>query len=113
MDAVGCKENDVRRGLGSVLRYSDLAGKEIIDIDEGARVGVISETDLVIDCDKGRIRSIIIPTRGRFWGRREIVIPWSGIKKIGVDLIIVDMSTVNPAVSADFDPEYEGSSRVD
>lgn len=77
------------------MRYSDLAGKEIIDIDEGARIGVISETDLVIDCDKGRVRSIIIPTRGRFWGRREIIIPWAGIKKIGVDLIIVDMSTVD------------------
>jgi len=76
------------------LRYSDLAGKEIIDIDEGVRIGVISETDLVVDCAGGCIRSIIIPTRGRFWGRRELVIPWSGIRKIGVDLIIVDMSAV-------------------
>jgi len=76
------------------LRYSDLAGKEIIDIDEGVRIGVISETDLVVDCVEGCIRSIIIPTRGRFWGRRELVIPWSGIRKIGVDLIIVDMSAV-------------------
>ena len=76
------------------MRYSDLAGKEIIDIDEGVRIGVISETDLVVDCVEGCIRSIIIPTRGRFWGRRELVIPWSGIRKIGVDLIIVDMSAV-------------------
>ncbi len=76
------------------MRYSDLAGKEIIDIDEGVRIGVISETDLVVDCAEGCIRSIIIPTRGRFWGRRELVIPWSGIRKIGVDLIIVDMSAV-------------------
>lgn len=74
-----------------LVRYSDLAGKEIIDIDEGARVGVISETDLVIDCERGTVHSVIIPTRGRFWGRRELVIPWSGIKKIGVDLIIVSM----------------------
>lgn len=74
-----------------------MAGKEIIDIDEGVRIGVISETDLVIDCAKGCVRSIIIPTRGRFWGRRELVIPWSGIKKIGVDLIIVDMSAVQSA----------------
>lgn len=78
------------------MRYSDLAGKEIIDIGDGARLGVISETDLVIDCERGRVRSIIIPTRGRFWGRRELVIPWRGIKKIGVDLIIVDMREVGP-----------------
>lgn len=79
------------------MRYSDLAGKEIIDIAEGARIGVISETDLIIDCDQGHVRSIIIPTRGRFWGRKEIIIPWEGIKKIGVDLIIVDMSTIDPS----------------
>jgi len=87
------------------LRYSDLAGKEIIDIDEGVRIGVISETDLVIDCERGRVRSIIIPTRGRFWGRRELVIPWTGIKKIGVDLIIVDLSSVNAAPRDDWHPE--------
>lgn len=87
------------------MRYSDLAGKEIIDIAEGARVGVISETDLIIDCERGQVRSIIIPTRGRFWRRREIVIPWSGIKKIGVDLIIVDMSTVDPSGEAPWDGE--------
>lgn len=77
------------------MRYSDLAGKEIIDIDEGVRIGIISETDLIIDCEQGKVRSIVIPTRGRFWGRRELVLPWSGIKKIGVDLIIVDMALVN------------------
>ena len=79
------------------MRYSDLAGKEIIDIDEGVRIGVISETDLVIDCVEGCVRSIIIPTRGRFWGRRELIIPWSGIRKIGIDLIIVDMSSAQTA----------------
>lgn len=87
------------------MRYSDLAGKEIIDIDEGARIGVISETDLVIDCELGEVRSIIIPTRGRFWGRREIILPWAGIKKIGVDLIIVDMSTVDPSARGYWDSQ--------
>lgn len=87
------------------MRYSDLAGKEIIDIDEGARIGIISETDLVIDVERGCVRSIIIPTRGRFWGRRELVIPWSGIKKIGVDLIIVDMKAIERSGRGYWDPE--------
>lgn len=93
------------KGPPTAMRYSDLAGKEIIDIDEGARIGVISETDLIIDCERGTVRSIIIPTRGRFWGRRELVIPWTGIKKIGVDLIIVDMSKVEPTGRGYWDPE--------
>ncbi|MBO2520713.1 MAG: YlmC/YmxH family sporulation protein [Firmicutes bacterium] len=87
------------------MRYSDLAGKEIIDIDEGARVGVISESDLVIDCERGKVHSVIIPTRGRFWGRRELVIPWSGIKKIGVDLIIVSMGRAGTSGRGYWDPE--------
>lgn len=75
------------------MRYSDLAGKEIIDIDAGLRLGVVNETDLVIDAERGKVVAIIIPARGRWWNRRELEIPWHGIKKIGVDLIIVDLST--------------------
>ncbi|NMB11961.1 MAG: YlmC/YmxH family sporulation protein [Firmicutes bacterium] len=76
------------------MRFSDLAGKEIISIDEGARLGVISETDLVIDVDTGVIHSLIVPNRGTFFRRRTLVIPFHGIKKIGHDLIIVDLSTM-------------------
>lgn len=75
------------------LRYSDLAGKEIIDIDQGIRLGVVNDTDIVIDAAAGRVVAIIIPGRGGFFSRRELEIPWHGIKKIGVDLIIVDLST--------------------
>jgi len=75
------------------VRYSDLAGKEIIDIDQGIRLGVINDTDLVIDTEAGRVVAIIIPSRGGWWARRELEIPWHGIRKIGVDLIIVDLST--------------------
>lgn len=75
------------------LRYSDLAGKEIIDIDQGIRLGVINDTDLVIDTAAGQVISIVIPGRGGLWSRRELEIPWHGIRKIGVDLIIVDLST--------------------
>lgn len=75
------------------MKYSDLAGKEIIDIDEGVRLGVVSETDLVVNLATGAVESIIIPYRGRLFHRRELVIPWHGIRKIGVDLIIVDLST--------------------
>ena len=79
------------------MKYSELAGKEIIDIDEGVRLGVVSETDLVIDLGSGHVQSIVIPYRGSLFHRRELIIPWHGIRKIGVDLIIVDMGTVQEA----------------
>ncbi len=75
------------------MKYSELAGKEIIDIDEGIRLGVVSETDLIINFETGTIESIVIPYRGSMFNRRELIIPWHGIRKIGVDLIIVDLRT--------------------
>ncbi|NLJ25402.1 MAG: YlmC/YmxH family sporulation protein [Firmicutes bacterium] len=76
------------------MRFSDLAGKELISIDEGARLGIVSETDLVIDTETGVIHSLIVPNRGTFFRRRTLVIPFHGLKKVGHDLIIVDLSTM-------------------
>ena len=54
--------------------------------------------DIDIDLEMGRIRSLILPGQGRFlswFGSRsdDIVVPWDKIKKIGVDVILVDAST--------------------
>lgn len=75
------------------MRYSELAGKEIICIDEGIRLGAIDHTDLIIDLRTGEVQSIIIPYGSRWFRPKLIVVPWRGIKKIGRDLIIVDLST--------------------
>lgn len=74
------------------MRYSDLAGKEIICIDEGVRLGVVDHTDLIINIRTGQVDSIVIPYGQRFFKPRLIVIPWQGIKKIGRDLLIVDLT---------------------
>lgn len=75
------------------MRYSELAGKEIICIDEGIRLGVVDHTDLIINLRSGEVESIIIPYGNRWFRPKLIVIPWRGIKKIGRDLIIVDLTT--------------------
>lgn len=75
------------------MRYSDLAGKEIVCIDEGIKLGVINDTDLIINTENGQVDSIIIPYGRGFFKNKVIVIPWKGIRKIGRDLIIVDLST--------------------
>jgi YlmC/YmxH family sporulation protein len=77
------------------LRLSELAGKEIINIFDGVRLGTIGESDLVIDPMTGEVASIVLPQRSGFWNnwleRRELVIPWSTVKKIGNEVIIVDL----------------------
>lgn len=74
------------------MRYSELSGKEIICIDEGIRLGVVDHTDLIINLRTGEVQSIVIPYGNRWFRPKLIVIPWRGIKKIGRDLIIVDLT---------------------
>jgi len=75
------------------MRDSELAGKEIIDIDQGIRLGVVSESDVIIDTETGRVESILVPYRQGLFQRKELRIPWRGIRKIGVDLMVVDLAT--------------------
>ena len=69
------------------MRLSELVGKEIVNIVNGARLGVIGESDLSIDIDSGEIQHIILLQRTNilnFWiGKQLMVIPWDLAKKIG------------------------------
>ncbi|GED58127.1 YlmC/YmxH family sporulation protein [Brevibacillus formosus] len=76
------------------MRLSELGGKEIIGLDNGEKMGVISDSDLVIHPENGAIQSIILPG-GSFFGfgkkREDLVIPWSSIVKIGPDMVIIQL----------------------
>lgn len=74
------------------MRYSELAGKEVVSLDEGVRLGVIADSELVIDVRAGRVAALILPQRAG-WLRpaSPLFVPWEGIRKIGRDLIIVDL----------------------
>ena len=76
-----------------MLRISELRNKDVIDIRDGRRIGFIEDIDL--DMEHGRIESIIIPGgTGRMFSLfskgEESVISWRQIKKIGVDVILID-----------------------
>jgi YlmC/YmxH family sporulation protein len=77
------------------LRFSELMGKEIINIFDGVRLGTIGDSDMIIDPESGEVESIVLPQRSNFMGlwadKQEIVIPWSAVKKVGTELIIVDL----------------------
>lgn len=82
-----------------MLRASDLTQKEVINITDGKRVGLIA--DLEVDLNKGKINAIIIPSAGRFLGifgkEFDYEISWDQIKKIGEDVILIEMrSAVEP-----------------
>lgn len=75
-----------------------MTGKEVINIADGARLGVIEECELAFDARTGHIESLLLPGRGGFlqlFGEyRGAVIPWQSIRRIGDEVIITDLSEV-------------------
>lgn len=94
-----------------MLRISELRNKDVIDLQEGKRIGYIDDIDL--DLERGRIESLVIPTSNsrmfNLFGRGEdIVIHWRQIKKIGVDVILIDPdSTVHIEPIAAEEPQTQ------
>lgn len=78
------------------MRLSHLAGKEVINLSDGSRLGTIDECELTFDGVSGLINAIILPAEHRFISlfseQRSTTIPWQGIKRIGNEVIIVDLN---------------------
>ena len=71
------------------MRLSELAGKKIINLYDGEIIGPAGDSDLLIDSVSGLITEIVVPPgRG---GRRALSIPWSAVRKIGPEVIVVDI----------------------
>lgn len=77
------------------MRLSELGGKEIVDMNNGEKMGSIGNSDLEINPATGEIQSILLPISS-FWSfskkKTEIVIPWKSVYKIGPDMVIVSVS---------------------
>lgn len=75
------------------VKFTDLHCKEVICVSDGRRLGYIS--DARIDLPQGHILAIIVPGPCRFlglWGRRDdYIIPWHCIRKMGSDIVLVDI----------------------
>ncbi len=78
-----------------MARIADLQEKEVINIRDGIRLGFVS--DVEIDTRNGCILSIIVTCSCKIFGifgtEQEYIIPWCDIKKIGDDIILVDINT--------------------
>lgn len=76
------------------MRLSEISGKEIIDYVKGERLGILGQTDLIIDEETGKIESFIIPSM-KWFGlgkkEKEVMVHWRQIIKIGADMIIIDV----------------------
>ena len=74
-------------------KFTELSCKEVICVCDGRRLGFVS--DVIIELPEGQIVAIVIPGPCRFfglWGRKDdFVIPWHCIRRIGPDIVLVDV----------------------
>lgn len=77
----------------SDIRLCELKEKEVINICNCKKLGCI--VDLVLNVCDGCVQAIVVPGPGRICGflgtDSEYVIPWRCIKKIGPDIVLVEI----------------------
>ncbi|MGE5508284.1 MAG: YlmC/YmxH family sporulation protein [Chitinophagales bacterium] len=87
-----------------LARISDLRLREVISVLDGRRLGYID--DLEVDVATGQVTAIVLPNKARFWQvltrNEDICIPWSQIRRIGADVILVE-----PTYLVDRHPDRE------
>lgn len=75
------------------IRLRELECKEVVCVSDGSRLGYVC--DVIIDVPEGRVRAIVVPGRGKMGGLMgspdEFIIPWSGICRVGGDILLVDI----------------------
>jgi YlmC/YmxH family sporulation protein len=74
----------------SMYSINNLKIMEVIDINTGAKLGFIK--DIKIDCDEHKIVSLLMPiTKNSWFNKFDVIeIPWSKVKKVGIDVILIE-----------------------
>lgn len=74
-----------------MYKMSELREKEVINMNNGSRIGIIN--DMVIETKSGMVKKLIIPGPGRILGfigkSEDLQISWNNIETIGDDVILV------------------------
>ena len=73
------------------MRLSDLQDKDIVNVEDGKKIGKI--IDVVID-EQGNMKALIVQRTkmlNMFSNASEIEVKWNQIKKIGIDVILVNI----------------------
>ncbi len=76
-----------------MARGIDFKQKEVINITDGKILGFV--IDVQADFEKGEIHSIVVAKTGKIFNnvnsKSNITIEWKDIKKIGEDVILVEI----------------------
>ncbi len=72
---------------------AELRCREVINVRDGCRIGYVNDLEVDISC--GRVVALVVPGPCRFFGlfgrEDDYLIPWECIKRIGDDIILIDI----------------------
>ena len=75
-------------------RVTELRCREVINVCTGFRMGFVY--DVIVDSATGQILALVVPGPcglfGIFGREDDFIIPWECVRRIGEDLIIVEIS---------------------
>ena len=75
------------------MKFTQLQCKEVICISTGKRLGFVAEVE--VEVPDGTVAAIIVPGPCHFlglWGRKDdFCIPWNCVRKVGPDIVLVDI----------------------
>ncbi|QOR36011.1 YlmC/YmxH family sporulation protein [Clostridium sp. 'deep sea'] len=77
------------------MRLSEMKNKEIINLNDGSRIGILGEMDVSFNQKTGKVIALEI-SKGSTLGLRDpstYIVPWSAIKTFGVDMILIEMES--------------------
>ena len=76
--------------MGRISKFKCI---EVVNINNGRRLGFVSDAD--VNFKTGQLEAIVIAGAGKILGfsrkSGELIIPFEKVKKIGDDIIIVDI----------------------
>ena len=76
------------------MRFEELRCKEIINISSGHRLGYVCDAE--VELPSGCVKALIVPGPARFFGlfgrEPDFLIPMDRVKKLGRDIILVEIS---------------------
>lgn len=80
-----------------MISTQNLKNKEVINIYDGKSLGFVY--DIEVNLEKGTIEGIIVPAERSFFSffsraDNDYVIKWKDIKRIGDDVILVDVAGI-------------------
>ncbi|MGN0819190.1 MAG: PRC-barrel domain-containing protein [Christensenellaceae bacterium] len=86
----------------SIINYSQLKKKNVVNVCDGKDLGKI--TDLIIDSDSFRIKSLIVAQKN-FFKCDEYEISVCCVDKIGDDTILVNLNSPQEITSCEDDDD--------